>query len=77
MMLCLSRPRPSWWAPSKWAAWSAAGLLAAALPVAAVAQEAVIRKNLPERLPNLPKIDEVVKTAVPGIWEVRIGTDLF
>lgn len=50
-----------------------AGLLHA--PV--LAQEATIRKNLPERLPNLPKIDEVVKTAVPGIWEVRIGTDLF
>jgi len=56
----------------------AAGLaLALALPFAAQAQEAAIRKNLPERLPNLPKIDEVSKTAVPGIWEVRIGTDLF
>jgi len=52
-------------------------LLAWALPSAALAQEAVIRKNLPERLPNLPKIDEVVRTAIPGIWEVRIGTDLF
>jgi len=51
--------------------------LALTLPFAAQAQEAAIRKNLPERLPNLPKIDEVSKTAVPGIWEVRIGTDLF
>ena len=54
-----------------------AALLAGVLPLPALAQEAVIRKNLPERLPNLPKIDEVVKTAVPGIWEVRIGADLF
>lgn len=54
-----------------------AALVAGVLPTAALAQEAVIRKNLPERLPNLPKIDEVVKTAIPGIWEVRIGADLF
>jgi len=60
------------------ACWAGATLLVAGLlPALAWAQEAVIRKNLPERLPNLPKIDEVVKTSVPGIWEVRIGTDLF
>lgn len=70
---CPSRRQPVWRAPARWAAC----LLAATLPVAALAQEAVIRKNLPERLPNLPKIDEVVKTSIPGIWEVRIGTDLF
>ena len=34
------------------------------------AQEAAIRKNLAERLPNLPKIDEVSKTAMPGLFEV-------
>ena len=43
---------------------------------AALADEAAIRKNLPERLPNLPKIDEVSKTPIPGIYELRIGTDL-
>jgi thiol:disulfide interchange protein DsbC len=37
------------------------------------AQEAVIRKNLVERLPNLPKIDEVTKSPVPGLYEVRYG----
>ena len=37
------------------------------------AQEALIRKNLVERLPKLPKIDEVQKSPVPGIWEVRYG----
>lgn len=43
---------------------------------AAVGQEAAIRKNLAERLPNFPKIDEVSKTPIPGLWEVRIGTDV-
>ncbi len=37
------------------------------------AQEAAIRKNLAERLPKLPKIDEVTKSAMPGVWEVRYG----
>jgi thiol:disulfide interchange protein DsbC len=42
------------------------------------AQEATIRKNLAERLPNLPKIDEISKTPMPGLFEVRFnGTDLF
>ncbi len=42
----------------------------------AVAQEAVIRKNLAERLPDFPKIDEITKTAIPGVYELRIGTDV-
>jgi thiol:disulfide interchange protein DsbC len=48
--------------------------LACALP--AWADEAVIRKNLPQRLPEFPKIDEVSKTPIPGLWEVRIGNDV-
>jgi thiol:disulfide interchange protein DsbC len=53
-------------------------LLCAALLAgnAAWAQEAQIRKNLAERLPNLPKIDEVSKTPIPGLYEVRFGTDI-
>ena len=53
-------------------------LLALALSLAApvLAQEAVIRKNLAERLPDFPKIDEVTKTPIPGLWEVRIGSEL-
>jgi thiol:disulfide interchange protein DsbC len=53
--------------------------LALLLPLAqpALADEAAIRKNLPERLPNLPKIDEVSKTPIPGLYEVRIGMDIF
>jgi thiol:disulfide interchange protein DsbC len=39
----------------------------------ALGQEAAIRKNLAERLPNLPKIDEVTRTPVAGLYEVRFG----
>ena len=42
------------------------------------AQEAVIRKNLSERIPQLQKIDEISKTPVNGLYEVRVnGTDIF
>ena len=51
--------------------------LAAALAWPALAQEAAIRKNIAERLPDFPKIDEVSKTPVPGLWEVRVGFDVF
>ena len=51
----------------------ATGLL---LAPAAMADEAAIRKNLPERLPTFPPIDEVNKTPIPGIYEVRIGSEL-
>lgn len=40
------------------------------------ADEAAIRKNLSERLPNIPKIDEVSKTAMPGLFELRMGGDI-
>jgi len=53
---------------------AAAVLAIAALPAAA--QEDVIRKNLMERLPQMPKIDEVTKTPIPGLYEVRMGTDV-
>ena len=41
------------------------------------AQEAAIRKNLGSRLPEFQKIDEVTKTEMPGIFEVRVDNDLF
>jgi thiol:disulfide interchange protein DsbC len=40
------------------------------------AQEAVIRKNIAERLPDFPAIDEVSKSPIPGIYELRIGTEI-
>jgi thiol:disulfide interchange protein DsbC len=45
---------------------------------AAMAQEAVIRKNLTERLPQLEKIDEVSKSPMDGLYEVRVnGADIY
>ena len=41
-----------------------------------MAQETAIRKNLSERLPNLPKIDEVSKTPMPGLFEIRMGNEV-
>jgi len=41
-----------------------------------LAQEATLRKNLAERLPNLPKIDEISKTPMNGLYEVRMGADV-
>ena len=43
---------------------------------AAVADEAAIRKTIAERLPDFPKIDEVSKTPIPGLYEVRMGTEV-
>ena len=44
----------------------------------ASAQEATLRKNLAERLPQLQKIEEVSRTPIPGLFEVRVnGTDIF
>lgn len=53
------------------------GLAATLLMSAAQADEAVIRKNIAQRLPDFPKIDEVSKAPLPGLWEVRVGTDLY
>lgn len=43
----------------------------------AAAVEAALRKNLAERIPNLPKIDEISRTPIPGLYEVRIGHELY
>jgi thiol:disulfide interchange protein DsbC len=48
------------------------------LSTSAWAQEAAIRKNLAERIPQFGKIDEVTKTPVAGIFEIRVnGTDIY
>ena len=52
-------------------------IAAAALSLSATAQEADIRKALAERIPQMDKIDEVRPTPMSGLYEVRIGTDLF
>ncbi|MGZ5132369.1 MAG: DsbC family protein [Caldimonas sp.] len=55
----------------------AALALAASLAPVAFADEAAIRKNIAERLPEFPKIDEVAKTALPSLYEIRVGTEIF
>jgi len=42
----------------------------------ACADEAAIRRNLPARMPSLAHIDGVRPSAMPGLWEVRIGTEI-
>ena len=42
------------------------------------AQEATIRKNLGERIPQLAKIDEVSKSPITGLFEIRVnGTEIY
>jgi len=62
--------------PTKTAALAAIASLAFVM-ASAQAQEAAIRKNLTERLPQMGKIDEVSKTPMPGLFEVRVGSDLY
>ena len=67
---------------SHWRALISAALLGlASLPTLApaqtAAQEAAIRKNLNDRLPGLPKIDEVRRTPMAGLFEVRMGNEIF
>jgi len=53
-----------------------AALLVAACGVTAMpaaAQEALIRQNIAKRIPQLEQIDEVTKTAIPGIYEIRVN----
>ncbi len=55
-------------------------LLAAAWCVAGAAwaqDSAAIRKTIAERLPNFPKIDEISKTPIPGLYEIRVGADIY
>nr|WP_228488350.1 DsbC family protein [Caenimonas koreensis] len=53
--------------------------LAVTLPVQAqtAAQEAAIRKNLTERLPRMGKIDDVATSPINGLFEIRVGTEIF
>ena len=56
------------------------GLALAALAIAGacIAQEAVIRKNIAQRYPELKAIDEVSKAPMPGLYELRInGSEIY
>ena len=41
------------------------------------AQGAAIRKNLAERLPRLGAVDEVAASPMPGVFEVRVGSEIY
>ena len=43
---------------------------------ASAAAEAAIRKALAERMPSLPKPDEISRSPMPGLWELRFGSEL-
>jgi thiol:disulfide interchange protein DsbC len=48
------------------------------LASSAWSQEATIRKNLAERIPQLPQIDEVIKSPMPGLYEIRVnGNEIY
>jgi thiol:disulfide interchange protein DsbC len=52
--------------------------LACSLTALAQGQEALIRKNLQERIPQFPKIDEITKAPMTGLYEIRVdGTEIY
>lgn len=55
-------------------------LIACALLLASTAwsQEATIRKNLGDRIPQLQQIDEISKSPMPGLYEIRVnGNEIY
>jgi thiol:disulfide interchange protein DsbC len=52
-------------------------LLAAACIAPAVAAEPDLKKILAKNIPDMPPVDEVSKTGIPGVFEIRIGTEIF
>lgn len=50
-------------------------LLSTTQTVFAQGQEATIRKNLSERIPQMPKIEEVTRAPMAGLYEVRLSTN--
>ena len=56
----------------------AAALWVLAGTVWAQGHEATIRKNLSERIPQLPKIEEISRTPMAGLYEVRLnGNEIY
>lgn len=70
----MRRPRAPWPATRR---IILLGIALTAAAQGAVAQEALIRKALAARFPQSPPIDEVTRTPIPGLYEVRSGTVVF
>lgn len=47
------------------------------MPPQNLSAEAQLRRNLADRIPSLGKIDEINRSPMQGIWEIRIGTEIF
>lgn len=64
-----------------WVPLLVAGVLSVGLPAHAAktddAQSAKIRQALTERIPQLSDIEEIRATPMKGLYEVRMGTDVF
>ncbi len=54
---------------------SAALWLLSASSAWAQGHEATIRKNLSDRIPQIPKIEEITRTPLAGIFELRLSTN--
>jgi thiol:disulfide interchange protein DsbC len=51
--------------------------LANAAAMVPPAVDSALRKNLAERVPSLGKVDEISRAPVAGLFEIRVGTDIF
>jgi thiol:disulfide interchange protein DsbC len=69
----MSMPYTPWLRRLAMALVLAAGLL----PAAQAQNVALIKKNIAERMPEFPPVDEVSKTPIPGLYELRIGGQVF
>ena len=50
-------------------------LLCLGTTVLAQGHEAVIRKNLSERIPQIPRIEEITRSPMAGLYEIRLSTN--
>ena len=50
-------------------------LLCPGTTVLAQGHEAVIRKNLSERIPQIPRIEEITRSPMAGLYEIRLSTN--
>jgi len=62
--------------PTPFRAFAVAAILAISISSAwSQGHEATIRKNLSERIPQIPKIEEITPTPLAGIYELRLSTN--